>query len=461
VLARRSSISAALLACLLTSRLAQANDVGEISLISDDGTIISNAFLFDLFVAHAACAFYKSHSDDYDALFVFTSADLNALTRTPQGWPTHSPGKGMGFDYGLDLRSSFCAMRLRQAIKMGDIGSFDDDPDALYTGAPGATFTGAEVMAHEFGHQFMAAVGFEATDGIPHCMDRGFAMSSDGMSGSTSGPTCDGYDVSDFNLHWSYYFNTGPSPMYGNHIEDLGGGNFALTNPGAKYSPLDQYLMGLRDPSDVPPMFMVDVGELTSQSAAFPVVRGSTVTISGTRVDFTIDDVIRSEGPRVPARDMCHWKAAFVIVYPPATPPTAAQIALVDRYRQRWETFYDWATDHRGSFDTTLSGTGLGTPTCPAPGAPPPPDAGTSSDASWPDNGPPAGDAAVAPSDATTLDASAIPAPAMSSDASSDANIGGHTLRADGCACGTTDGGSPVSLLLALAAAFVLGRRRR
>jgi MYXO-CTERM domain-containing protein len=441
-----STAATLLLLVLARDRAVRAGDVGEISLIADDGTIISNALFFDLFVAHAACAFYKTHPDNYDALFVFTSAQLNALTRTPQGWPTHSPGKGMGYDFELDLRASFCATRLRQAIKLGDIDSFADDPDALYTGVPGSPFTSAEVMAHEFGHQFMAGVGFEGVDGVKHCKDRGLASStSDGMNGNTPmGTTCDGHDVSDFNLHWSYYFNTGPSPMYGNHIEDLGGGNFALTNPQAKYSPLDQYLMGLRDPSEVPPMFLVDVGDPSGQSAAFPVTRGSTVTISGTRLDFTIDDVIRSEGPRVPARDMCHWKAAFVIVYPPATPPTAAQIARVDHYRQRWETFYDWATDHRGSFDTTLDGTGLGTTTCPAPGAPPPLDAGMPiQDASAPESGTPPEDAALTTSTAK------------------DASLGGRTLSADGCACRSTEDGPAIPTVFALVGARWLARRRR
>jgi MYXO-CTERM domain-containing protein len=123
--------------------------------------------------------------------------------------------------------------------------------------------------------------------------------------------------------------------------------------------------MGLRRADEVPPMFLVDTGDLTG-SASIPIQPGQSDDITGTRVDFGIEDVIRAVGPRVPESDPCHWKAAFLIVHAAGEPPSAQQIAVVDAYRRRWEEFYPWATDERGSFDTTLDGRGAGTPGCPA-----------------------------------------------------------------------------------------------
>ena len=171
-----------------------------------------------------------------------------------------------------------------------------------------------------------------------------------------------------YDIHWSYLFNVN-SPMFGSFIDDLGGGQFKVWHDHPKYGPLDQYLMGMRDPDEVPPMFWVYDYSM-STTAQFPQKLGASETVSGERRDFTIDDVISSLGARQPAKDPCHWKAASIIVHPKGKPPTAAEVAKVDGFRTRWEAYYDSATDNRGSFDTTLDGTGPGTATCPAGPAP-------------------------------------------------------------------------------------------
>lgn len=344
----------------------RAQDVGEIALIADTtGDIQRGIATPNVYLERAACAFFQSHPDRFDAIFVFTSIPLNVLTRTQQGFPVKRAALGIGRDNGFDFSARFCTTRLRQAVKMSDIDAFDADPDGRYTGILLFPLTGIQLMGHEFGHQWMASIKFQRTDGIDHCAVRGYEPTSEPMPGG-----CDGYPETDFNQHWSYYFNSG-SLMYGSQIQDLGGGQFRLTNPSPKYAEIDQYLMGLRDPSEVSPMFLVDVGDLAGAgSASLPLNASGSDTVSGTRVDFTIDDVIRANGPRVPARETCHWKAAFLLVYDPQTPPTAAQIAKVDTYRRRWEVFYADATDRRGSFDTTLSGSGTGTAECQGPAAP-------------------------------------------------------------------------------------------
>jgi hypothetical protein len=192
---------------------------------------------------------------------------------------------------------------------------------------------------------------------MQHCFIRSFT------GGSENPGQCDGHVDSDFNLHWSYYFNS-RSLMFGSFIEDLGKDKFRFYFDKPKYSTLDQYLMGLREANEVPPMFVVDDGNMFSTWSTDLLKPGEEKTVEGTRIDFTIDDVIAALGARNPVREECHWKAAFMIVYPKGMPPSKAQMEKVDSYRKRWEEFYSWATDGRGSMDTTIDGRGTGTDGC-------------------------------------------------------------------------------------------------
>jgi hypothetical protein len=199
-------------------------------------------------------------------------------------------------------------------------------------------------------------------------------------------------------------------------------------------------------------------------SASFPIDRSRSEMITGERIDFTIDDVIRAEGPRVPAREMCHWKAAFIIVHEDGTPPTAQEIARVDTYRRRWEQFYADATDRRGSFDTTLAGTGLGTAECPSPANPnPAPDAGVMhSDAATPAPLADAGEADAGtsdPADAATTEARDAAAPQSMPNPQQD--DGTKTILADDCACRHTGARGTPGLTLLFVALFALRRGRR
>ncbi|MGC9044791.1 MAG: hypothetical protein ACP5KG_13175 [Myxococcota bacterium] len=246
---------------------------------------------------------------------------------------------------------------------MGDIAKLPNNPDDRYTGIIGYALSGIELLGHEFGHQWLVGIKAKTVEGKNLCAMRGYEPSGEPQTGDCEWNT----SINDYNQHWSYYFNSDASLMYGSRIKDLGDGKFELSYDHPKYSELDQYLMGLRsiDEVDTDKLFYVDNGNQNSGSASLPLQPGKTVTISGTRVNFTISDIIRAMGERIPQREPCHLKGAFIIVYEKDKPPSQATINKVDTYRKRWETFYDWATDNRGSFDTTLDGRGTGTNTCP------------------------------------------------------------------------------------------------
>jgi hypothetical protein len=375
---------------VLVSGSAYAAVSSDVALVEDaDGTINQAInYPLDTYQQRAACGLYKKYSDIYDAIFIFTT--YSVMLCTPSGYPVKEAIQGIGRDIAINASAKYCSAnaRLKQAVKMCGIDKYPVNPDDVNGVVKEVPYSGIEVVAHEFGHYYLAMADF-SQEGTRHCMMRSF------MSTTESGD-CDGYRVSDFGVHWSFLFNN-PSVMFGSEIEDEGGGSFKVIGGHPKYSPLDQYLMGLRSPESVPPMFIVKTYNLLD-SGNYPLKAGDTKVFTETddgaeRWDLTIKDIVDAMGERKPAQDPCHWKAAFVIVYPKGVPPTSDQIAKVEAYRTRWEMYYDWATDHKGSMDTTLDGHGTGTATC--KGTPTVIDAGVTDagfdagtpDASSPDSG--------------------------------------------------------------------------
>lgn len=356
----------------------------DILLIEDVGGAINAAqgVLPEPYLQRAACAVYQKHPDAWDVLFVFTTIPQGMLSNTPVASTVFQNQQGIGKPV-VNARALFCSKRLKHTVKMGYVGNLPDDPDKPFILAFNKPFvSGVQVLAHEFGHYWMAFVAYDKGDGTgKHCRLRAFTGNAETPAGD-----CDGYPESAFAVHWSAFFNSN-SVMYGNQIVDLGGGWFEVGNDGhLKYGPLDQYLMGLRTPGEVGPLFLLDTGPVTIESAAYPEEIGTSKKVQARRIDLTVDDVIRAEGPRVPAADPCHWKGAMVLVYATGAPPNQAVIAKMVAYANRFEAFYDWATDGRGSVDMTRDGRGLGTPGCPAPGPGPGEDAAPGGDdASRPD----------------------------------------------------------------------------
>jgi len=113
--------------------------------------------------------------------------------------------------------------------------------------------------------------------------------------------------------HWSYFMNSGGSPVEGNAWAEITPGVFRTSLVPIRFSQLDRYLMGLIPASAVEPFFVIAEPDVMGQQdnngalinrASPPETFGFSprdVTIRGRRVTYTIDDVIQSNGPRVPA----------------------------------------------------------------------------------------------------------------------------------------------------------------
>jgi hypothetical protein len=147
--------------------------------------------------------------------------------------------------------------------------------------------------------------------------------------------------------HYSRYVDTQASVHDGFAWRDNGNGTFTWTEASQRYGDLDLYGMGLMAPDEVPPFFLIDdipgYRYPTSCGLYSLVARMPDQTVSGSRVDITIDDVIAANGVRrVPTDErQDYWREAEVIILAPnetpASPRVQALAARINRARLFWE----------------------------------------------------------------------------------------------------------------------------
>jgi hypothetical protein len=272
--------------------------------------------------------FYRSHNDNYDQLVLWADApvitDAFAYETTVK-----NEVRGLGIDT-YDLASDFgSAGRLRSLVVMDWLGKYPDDPAQKFLGENNTL----SLIGQESGHRWLAFMEFRDRTG-----QRSNALL--------------GRDLA----HWSFFLDSDGSVMEGNDIQDLGGGSFRTVGAVQRYSPLDQYAMGLIPDTAVPTFFYVEnptniSGNRTSESA--PEVG---VTFSGTRRDILIQDIVAIHGPRVPSASESarEHRQAFVYLVSAGKTADSGQVGKIDRIRRAWETFFLQATESRMRAITAL-----------------------------------------------------------------------------------------------------------
>jgi len=206
---------------------------------------------------------------------------------------------------------------------------------------PGFSDYGVNIVCpQEFGHRFLAQVRIppyplpvvSPTDGGAADADAAVfdadpdAVTADAdpdapSDGAPADATADAMDpplAADSLLgrdrsHWSYFLNVGNSPVEGNAWEEIAPGTFRTVNTPIRFSALDLYLMGLLPPNEVPPFFVIAEPDVMNQLDAnrqvinrasppqkFSLGTYEPITIRGRRVDYTVNDVVRANGPRIP-----------------------------------------------------------------------------------------------------------------------------------------------------------------
>jgi len=275
-----------------------------------------------------AAKFYQTHGDDYDQLVMFSNFpfDLDGAFAFELNIKNEIRGIGLEqFDFASDFGSNG---RLESFLTMNELAEFPDDPDTVFFG----TNSTVNILGQEAGHRWLSYVQFRDTNG----------QNSSRLLGRDDS-------------HWSFFFNSEASVMEGNQIDDLGSGDFQTTAATDRFSKLDQYIMGFRDPNQIGPMFFVDNVTGTTRTAASAPAIG--ITFRGTRQNLTVNDIIATEGPRIPtvAASPKVFKQAFILLVQRGTSPSNADVAKLDRFRQRWQEFFAQATDGLGTADTSLT----------------------------------------------------------------------------------------------------------
>ena len=187
--------------------------------------------------------FYRTHGDDYDFLVIFTNFDVRMPAPRAKAFfaPAANDVKGIGLELfdttHLYAPDGALLSRLQGTIDMGNRAGHELEPtvpefdDTLLA------------LTHEFLHRWGAYVHFRDGDGESAALL--------------------GLDAA----HWSFLLDSAGSSLYGNHWRDNGDGTYTSVAPeqvrggeviGRIFNPLELYLLGLIDKSQVPPLLLID-----------------------------------------------------------------------------------------------------------------------------------------------------------------------------------------------------------
>jgi hypothetical protein len=278
----------------------------------------------------AARAFYSEFSDSYDQLVFWTDtrvtdADTFAFESTVKN---QIRGIGQG---SSDLASEYgSGGRLASVVLMDTLTKYPADPNQRVNGEN----TALSLVAHETGHRWGATLQFR-----------------------------DGGGTNDIWLgrqlaHWSFFTDTDASVLEGNEIEDQGG-SFRTGAPAQRYSPFDLYAMGVLAESEVAPTFYVETPVMTDPGPASynrESAPRSGVSMTGTRREVTIAQVVAAMGARNPAagRGPFSHRQAWIYVVSAGRTADPAAISKLDGFRRAFEGFFAQATGGRMTLETRL-----------------------------------------------------------------------------------------------------------
>lgn len=288
-------------------------------------------------IVYASQKFYQTHEDAYDYLVFYNASGVSAGPGVVSyEVTTRSNGSGYG-DIPTEIGAGFGSpKRLQAVLNMGPVTQYPLGPNTLVPARGSIGDTPLSVLGHEVGHLFLALVSVPDPSNPNNYPMLGRSL-----------------------VHWAFTFNSEASLLEGNRIRDDGEAarpRYTTTGTVEAYSPLDQYLMGFRSPSEVPGAFAV---LNSSQSNSRAPQTG--VTFNGNRLPIPIDDVIRAAGPRIPDSTVAQrrYRFAFVVIVPEDADlsingTAGGAVAQVDRYRTEFEPYFAKATNDRASADTSL-----------------------------------------------------------------------------------------------------------
>jgi hypothetical protein len=269
-------------------------------------------------VAHA---FYAQHPDEYDMLVLWGAAGLGPTSSYYA--PVRNDVGGIGYEHvGPELfnrSGDFGSLRLQGIIWMG--------PDWRTNQGLG-TRSVLGILAQETGHRWGSSVYFQS------------ASTKDGASS----------DLLANPYHWSFFFDSGASPLGGNDWQWVDEDRF-LASPVTEvtFCRLDLYLMGLIGADAVGPLLLLtnlrdDAGLPSSMFTRASRRVTHPVTVRATPLTIPIEAITAIEGPRDQGVgfDARHIRQAWIHVGPGA--PSPADIERLKALQSEWDGFFRQAT---------------------------------------------------------------------------------------------------------------------
>ena len=293
---------------------------------------------------NVAREFYRTHSDDFDSLILFTNFESNLDLVGVLAFAINVQNDVLGignpnraeifpqFDHTAEYGSQG---NLKSFLTMKNLKVWEDDPLENTFGPATSTLS---VLAHEFGHTWIAFID------PPVLLTRDRA-------------------------HWNFFLHTSGSLLGGNDIQDNGDGTFTTLAPKDLYSPLDLYLMGLLKPEDVPPTFLVtdphdlDIPppynqQIISADQLQSVYSLGDVGFRGDKQEVRIEDIIAVNGQRIPNAESTQkdFRTAFILLAQGEEEPTSDEIDKVEVVRLYWAPFFHRAANNSAMMVSTLDG---------------------------------------------------------------------------------------------------------
>ncbi len=313
----------------------QTRDIGNITILEDDGTLIyqdGNGLHID--DAAVANAFYQTHPDSFDFITMFRNFDADMF-----GFAYHFQIKnqvqGIGrplFDFTFSYGS---AGRLQGFTNQNDINYQVDDPH-FHMYRIHSTLTG---MLHETMHQWAA-----------------FLNNNNQLVNSSHW-----YSFSDTK---SNYGDSTTSAMEGYIWTDLGGDEYQGFAYGNGLSPLDLYVMGLNDTSQVPDRWYLEDPFVISPTDIFvPPYYALPIDIRVTGIPrtLTIQDIVATNGLRTPTPTGSQkaFNMAIILVVKNGEIPKGEELARIEKIRKEFENYFYVSTGGLATMNTSLYGSNI------------------------------------------------------------------------------------------------------
>jgi hypothetical protein len=280
-------------------------------------------------------AFYRTHSDSFDTAYIWTDFAYDNGLGVAHSFNIRNDIGGIGLKIA-DRGSAYGSpSKLSTIITMGNEADWPADPENHAVGLNSAI----TIVCHEQGHRWLSYVRFAAHNDVR----------SDLLGRE--------------NAHWSFLVDTRTgveggysSLMEGNSWRDSGGGTFTTIESAVNYfSPLDQYLMGLREADEVGEIAYLETNGLLQEllREKSPV---SGFSLTAARRTTSVAQIAAYEGPRIPdaATAPKTFRIAFILLTERGKSPSPSILDKILRYRDSLVKYFSIATGRRGSLDPAL-----------------------------------------------------------------------------------------------------------